>query len=160
VRKKLLIRILIAIVLLQVLTGPAEAQQQTTLASLIPAADVIVAGQISDTDYSQTPSDGPMTAHARVLSAVKGGLKKGQSFRFTETAWVGPNYQTGEIRILFMESAGPNSWRVLSNLYAKADFFIARDALPHLNVNSLKSALERLSPPASKKVLITRDMLK
>jgi len=151
-----LIRILIAIVLLQVLTGPAEA----TLASLIPAAVVIVAAQISDTDYSQTPSDGPMTAHARVLSAVKGGLKKGQSFRFTETAWVGPNYQTGEIRILFMESAGLNSWRVLSNLYAKADFFIARDALPHLNVNSLKSALERLSSPASEKVLITRDMLK
>ena len=151
-----MIRILIAIVLLQVLTGPAEA----TLASLIPAAVVIVAAQISDTDYSQTPSDGPMTAHARVLSAVKGGLKKGQSFRFTETAWVGPNYQTGEIRILFMESAGLNSWRVLSNLYAKADFFIARDALPHLNVNSLKSVLETLVAPASKKVLITRDMLK
>jgi hypothetical protein len=142
-----------------VLAGPASAQQET-FASLIPAADVIIVAEISGTDYSRTPSDGPMTARAKVLNAVKGGLKKGESFEFTETAWVGPNYQTGEVRILFMESVGQNSWRILSNLYAKMDFFISRDAIPNLNVNSLKSALENLSPSASGSVLMTKDMLK
>jgi hypothetical protein len=145
--------------LFQFLIRPVSAQEQATLASLIPVADVIVVAEISSTDYRRTPSDGPMTARAKVLRVVKGGLKKDQSFKFTETAWVGPNYQTGEVRILFMESAGLNSWRVLPNLYAKADFFIARDAIPRLNVNSLKSVLERLAP-ASKNIFITRDMLK
>ena len=131
-----------------------------SLASLIPAADVIVVAQISGTDYSRTPSDGPMTAHAKVLSSLKGGLRKDQSFEFTETAWVGPNYKTGEVRILFMESAPPNSWRILSNLYAKTDFFVERNAIPRLNLNSLKAILERRTAPASGSILITRDMVK
>jgi hypothetical protein len=155
-----LMKVLITILFLLILSGSGNAQQQATLASLIPAADAVVVAQISDTDYSRTPSDGPMTAQAKVLRAAKGRLKNDQSFKFTETAWVGPNYQTGEVRILFLESTGLNSWRILSNLYAKADFFIERDAIPHLNVNSLKSVLERLSFPASRKVLITRDMLR
>ena len=146
--------------LLLVFTGHGRAQQQAVLAELIAAADVIVVAQISDTDYSRTPSDGPMTARAKVMNAIKGRLKKDQSFRFIETAWVGPSYRTGELRILFMEPAGPNSWGILSNLYAKADFFIERDAIPDLNVNSLKSVLERLPAPAAKRTLITRDMLK
>ena len=155
-----MIKVLIVIALLQISARPANAQQQGTLASLIPAADAIVVAQVLDTDYSRTPSDGPMVAHAKVLSTVKGRLKKDQSFEFTETAWVGPNYQTGEIRILFMESSGRSTWRVLSNLYAKVDFFIARETIPNLNVNSLKAALERLPPNVSKSILITADMLK
>ena len=148
-----------AMVSLQVLAGPVHAQERATLASLVPTAEVIVVAQISDTDYSRTPADGPMTAHAKVLSVVKGRLRRDQSFTFTETAWVGPGYKTGEVRILFIESAAPNSWRILSNLYAKGDFFIDRDAIPHLNVNSLKSFLQTLPAPAPRIVLITRDML-
>jgi hypothetical protein len=136
------------------------AQQKANLASLIQAADVIVVAQISGTDYSQTPSDGPMTAHAKVLSALKGGLQKDQTFGFAETAWVGPNYQTGEVRILFLQSAGPNSFRILPNLYARTDFFVAQDALRYLNLNSLRSVLEKMPAPTAKSVLITRDMLK
>ena len=155
-----MINLLIAIALLQTSAGPASVQEKRTFASLIPSADAIVVVLVSATDYSRTPSDGPMKAHAKVLSTVKGELKKNQSFEFTETAWVGPNYQAGEVRILFMESTGRNTWRVLSNLDAKVDFFIAQEAIPHLNLNSLKSALERLSPGASKRVLITSEMLK
>jgi hypothetical protein len=155
-----LIKVLIVTALLQISARPANAQQQATLASLIAAADSIVVVQVSDTDYSRTPSDGPMVAHAKVLSSVKGRLRKDQSFEFTETAWVGPNYQAGEVRILFMESSGRSTWRVLPNLYAKLDFFIAREAIPNLNLNSLKAALETLTVPASRSILITEDMLK
>jgi len=135
------------------------AQYPPTPASLIPEADVIVVVEISNTNYSRTPSDGPMTARAKVLRSLKGGLRKDQSFGFTETAWVGPSYKTGDVRVLFMESAG-NEWRILGNLFAKTDFFVERDAIPLLNLNSLKTALERLPVPSPKRVLITRDLLK
>jgi hypothetical protein len=154
-----MIRTLATMMLLHSLAVPA-AQQQATLASLMSAAEVVVVAQISSTDYSRSPADGPMTAQAKVLAAVKGRLRRDQSFTFTETAWVGPSYRSGEIRVLFLESAGPNSWRVCSNLYAKSDFFVERDALPHLNATSLRSALEKLSAPAKGTILITPDMLK
>lgn len=101
-----------------------------------------------------------MTAHATVLKTLKGQLKKDQIFAFSETAWVGPHYKANEVRILFLEPEAPNSWRILANLYAKADFFVERDAIAILTVNSLKAFLEKLSAPASKSVLITRDVLK
>jgi hypothetical protein len=135
------------------------AQYPPALASLIPEADVIVVVEISNTDYSRTPSDGPMTARAKVLSSLKGGMRKDQSFGFTETAWVGPSYKTGDVRVLFMESAG-NEMRIVGNLYAKTDFFVERDAIPLLNLNSLKSALERLPVPTPRRAVITRDLLK
>ena len=159
-QEKSLIRIVAAAALFLVFAHPAKAQQQVTLSSLVTAADAIVVAQIEGTDYSRTPSDGPMVARAKVLRVVKGRLRRDQSFEFTETAWVGPNYQKGEVRILFMESAGRSTWRVLSNLYAKINFFIAPEAIPDLNMNSLKTALERLSPSGSKNILITGDMLK
>ncbi|MBF8300779.1 MAG: hypothetical protein HW394_1149 [Acidobacteria bacterium] len=143
-----------------ILTGPGVAGQQANLASLIPAAEVIVAAEIADTDYSRTPSDGPMTARAKVLAVVRGRLRRDQSFGFTETAWVGPSYRQGEVRILFLESAGPDSWRILSNLYAKANFFVERDAIPLLNINSLRRALERFGAPASGNVVLTQELLK
>jgi hypothetical protein len=138
----------------------AGLQQRDTLASLIPSAQVIVVAEISSTDYSRTPSDGPMIAQALVLSAIKGGLKKGRSFTFTETAWVGPDYQKGEVRILFIEPAEPGSWRILSNLYAKTSFFIERVAIPLLDLSSLRAVLDGLPAPTPKSVRITRDMLK
>ena len=152
--------IIASIAVAQVLMGPGMAGQQANLASLIPAAEVIVVAEIADTNDSRTPSDGPLTARARVLAAVSGRLRRNQSFGFTETAWVGPSYRRGEVRILFLESAGPNAWRILSNLYAKANFFVERDAIPVLNLNSLRRALETLRAPASGNVVLTQDMLK
>ena len=157
--KRIPVRVLIAAVVGQALASYAG-PQQPGLADLIPAADVIVVAQISETDYSRTPADGPMTAQAAVLSVVKGRLRKGQSFRFSETAWVGPNYRAGEVRVLFLEAAGANSWRILSNLNAKPDFFIERDAIPLLNATTLKSFLERVRVPVPKSVLLTKAMLR
>jgi hypothetical protein len=153
-------RVLAAIVLLQSLAGPAMARPQTNLAGLIPASDVIVAAEIADTDYSRTPSDGPMTARARVLAVVKGRLRRAQVFTFSETAWVGPSYQKGEVRILFIESAGPNAWRILPNTHSRMNFFIERDAISLLNISSLRRALERSPAPSSRGVIITKGMLR
>jgi hypothetical protein len=152
--------IIVSMAVAHVLTGPVMAGQQANLASLIPAAEAIVVAEIADANDSRTPSDGPLTARARVLAPVSGRLRRNQSFGFTETAWVGPSYRRGEVRLLFLESAGPNSWRILSNLYAKANFFVERDAIPFVNVNSLRRALEALRAPASGNVVLTRDMLK
>ena len=134
--------------------------QQMRPSGLIAAADAIVVARVSDTDYTRTPADGPMTARAEVLAVVKGSLRKNQSFGFTETAWVGPEYRVGELRILFLESAGTNSWRVLSNLYAKSNFLIESEAIPLLNANSLKSVLEGLPVPPPKSIFITKAMLR
>ena len=156
--ERVLIVILALVVFLQA-ASPVSAQRPASLASLIPAADVIVVAEISSTDYSRTPADGPMTARAKVLSSLKGGLKRDQSFTFTETAWVGPNYKPGEVRLLFLESES-NSWRILSNLYAKGDFLIERDATARLNLISLQAVLEQIPAPATRPVLITGDMLR
>jgi hypothetical protein len=70
-----------------------------------------------------------------------------------------PSYKPGELRLLFLEPES-NNWRILSNLYAKADFLIERDAIESLNVESLQALLERIPAPTTRRVLITRDMLK
>ena len=136
-----------------------SAQRQATLASLIPAAEAIVVAEISSVDYSQSPADGPITAKARVLKPIKGTLGRDASFLFTETSWVGPSYKPGEVRLLFLERA-TNNWRILSNLYAKADFHVEREAIEGLNGGSLQAVLERLTAPTTSRVLITRDTLK
>jgi hypothetical protein len=74
---------------------------------LIAAAEAVGAVEILSTDYTATPSDGPMMAAARVLKVLKGSLIIGKKFSFWETAWVGPAYQKGEHRILFLEQAKP-----------------------------------------------------
>lgn len=140
-------------------TAVAE-QEKATFASLIPVAEAVVVVEILATDYSRTPADGPMVADAKVLKVMKGSLKKYQRFRFEETAWVGPNYQQGEHRVLFLERSRRNFWRVLSNLYAKSDFFIEKDALPELTLNSLRSALERVPASGARKIIINKDLLK
>jgi hypothetical protein len=101
-----------------------------------------------------------MTDEATSLGVLKGGLKKDQSFTFTETAWVGPKYQTGEVRVLFLERESENRWRILSNLYAKADFFVEQDAVPRLSLTSLRTVLERLQAPTVRSIFITQEMLK
>ena len=125
------------------------AQEQGPFAGLIAAAQAVVAVEILSADYRATPADGPMVAEAKVLKALKGSLARGQTFRFTETAWVGPTYQKGEYRILFLERdktrkvLRPNPWRILSHLYARNDFFVEKKALPALSLASLESFLKK-----------------
>jgi len=141
--------------------NPAAAQEQRAFEGLIAAAEAVVAVEILSTDYTATPSDGPMVAAARVLKVVKGRLTAGRKFNFTETAWVGPTYQKGEYRILFLEKTKPTEfprtteWRILSNLYARTDFFIEKDSVPALSTESLESFLKKLqeSKPRPKKIV-------
>jgi hypothetical protein len=125
-------------------------QQHLSFQSLIAQAEVIVAAEIISSDYSATAADGPMLATARVLKALKGPMLAEKEFSFRESAWVGPTYQKGEHRILFLEkskqsdSAKNVQWLILSNPYARTDFFIDTESLAALSLESLKSFLHEL----------------
>jgi hypothetical protein len=131
--------------------GVAQRPDSGTSEGLITAAEVIAAVEIVSTDYSFTASDGPMVAVARVLKVLKGPLTPGREVRFSETAWVGPTYQKGEYRILFLEKSAPAEfpraadWRIASRQDARTDFFIERDAVPDLSLQSLNTFLSRIA---------------
>jgi hypothetical protein len=141
----------------------AMAQERPGLdfTGLITAAEAVVAVEILSTDYTATPSDGPMVADAKVLKVLKGPFTTGKKFSFWETAWVGPAYQKGEYRILFLEQAKPTEsgkttrWWILSNLYARTDFFIEKGSVAALSAESLESFLKEIqeSKPRPKKIL-------
>ena len=128
---------------------------------LIAAAEAVVAVRIISTDYTAVPSNGPMVATAKVLRAVKGTLEAGRTFTFAETAWVGPTYQKEELRILFLEKAKPaeshqpGQWRVLSDLYTLTDFFIDKDSVSALTLDSLETFLRKMQQlkPKPKRVV-------
>lgn len=125
-------------------------QERRGFGDLIALADAVVAVEVLSTDYTATASDGPMLAAARVLKVVKGPFKNGKTFNFMETAWVGPAYQKGEYRILFLEKTKPTEfpktteWRILPNSYARTDFFINKDSVTALSTDSLRAFLKEL----------------
>jgi hypothetical protein len=129
----------------------AKAAQQRPFQGLMAAAEAIVAVEIVSTNYTLTPADGPMVAVARVLKALKGPLTPRREVRFSETAWAGPTYQKGEYRILFLEKSAPAEfpraadWRIVSRQDARTDFFIERDAVPELSLQSLNAFLSRFA---------------
>lgn len=134
----------------------AAEQEQRPFEGLIQAAEAVVAVEITSADYTATPADGPMVAAAKVLKVLKGPLSSRKQFRFTETAWVGPTYQKGEYRILFLQKAGPQEfpraaeWRVLSHLHARSDFFIEKDSVSDLSLESLEPFLKRIQDSKDK----------
>jgi hypothetical protein len=134
----------------------AVGQEQGPFQGLIGAAEVVVAVEILSTDYTATAADGPLVAVANVLKVLKGPFPTGKQFRFTETAWVGPTYQKGEARILFLEkntsaeSPRAAEWRILSHLYARTDFFIDEDSLADLSLESLESLLKNIQESNSR----------
>ena len=146
----------------------AVEQEQRPYEGLITTADAVVAVEILSTDYTATPADGPMVAETKPLKILKGPFTKGKLFRFTETAWVGPTYQKGEYRILFLEKAASretpreNQWRILSHLYARGDFFIEKDAIPNLSLESLESFLKKIQDSGNKpkKVVFDKGTMK
>lgn len=161
----------ILILLIMLLLGSrivAMQRQQRSFEGLITAADAVVAVEILSTDYSATPADGPMVAAANVLKSLKGAITLGKKFRFSETAWVGPAYQKGEYRILFLEKVAssefpaPSKWRILSRLDARTDFFFEKKSLSDLSLESLRSFLKKLhgSGDTPKKVLFGKGALK
>lgn len=141
-----------------------QEQPGSGFSGLITAAEAVVAVEILSTDYTATPSDGPMVAEAKVLKVVKGPLTTGKKFSFWETAWVGPAYQKGEYRILFLEQAKPDEsrkatrWWILSNLFARTNFFIERDSIAGLSAGSLEAFLKEIqeSTPRPNKVVFDK----
>src|SRR5262245_29752708 len=125
-------------------TSRAVAQDlgQAPAPGLLAAADAIVAVEIVSTDYTLTAADGPMVAAAKILKVLKGPLTPGREVRFLETAWVGPSYQKGEYRILFLvkvastEFPRATGWRIASRQDARTDFFIEKDAVSDLSMQS------------------------
>ncbi|MDP9177379.1 MAG: hypothetical protein M3O61_06845 [Gemmatimonadota bacterium] len=129
---------------------PALAQKPRPVESLIANADAIVVVEILSTDYTRTPADGPMVAVAKVLKVLKGPFIRGRRIRFAETAWVGPSYEKREYRVLFLEktdspeAAKASAWWILSHLSARRDYFIERDSIPDLSLESLRTLVEKI----------------
>jgi hypothetical protein len=146
----------------------ALGQERPPFKGLIAAAPAVVAVEILSTDYTATPADGPMVAAAKILKVLKGPLTSGKEFRFSETAWVGPTYQKGDYRILFLEKAAssefprPTDWRILSRLDARTDFFIEKDSLSDLSLESLEAFLKRIeeSKDTRKKTVFGKGTVK
>jgi hypothetical protein len=125
-------------------------QQQRSVEGLIATADAILVAEILSTDYTATPADGPMVAVAKVWKVLKGRFTSGKRFRFAETAWVGPTYQKGEYRVLFLEktksreAAKASPWWILSHLSARRDYFIDKDSIPNLSRESLGAFMKKI----------------
>jgi hypothetical protein len=154
--------ILIVVLALNAQPDAPEAQQPP-FQGLIAAAEAIVAVEIVSTDYTLTAADGPMIAVAKILKVLRGPLSPGSEVRFLETAWVGPSYQKGEYRILFLvkvastEFPRATGWRIASRQDARTDFFIERSALSELSLQSLDAFLKRMgSKDMGKKVVFAK----
>ncbi len=112
------------------------------LANLPAQADAIAVVEILSTDYTATAADGPLYVESRVLKAVRGALRTGQRFRFGASAWVGPSFQQGQRRVVFLESLparhayyGKARWASLDA--GKIDLSIAPEAVERCSVETL-----------------------
>ena len=128
----------------QVGTGPYE--------QLVEEADVIALGEILSTDETRMAADGPMFAQVRVRKVVKGTLPP--AIRFGASAWVGPTYQEGELRILFLQRIPPGhayyqdaGWSSVEA--GKLDLFFTEANLGGCSEDSLLSFLRSLQEVAS-----------
>lgn len=127
-----------------------------SLSGLVAEADAIAAVQIMRTDYTATAADGPMYAEARVLAVVKGSLARAGVLKFGETAWCGPDYREGDLRILFLrrvtsrEYFAAASWATDCRPGGSLAVSFAPDALPLLSPTSLRVFLEDMQALAQK----------
>ncbi len=131
-------------------------------------AEAVAAVEIVRTDYNATAADGPMYADARVLAVVKGSLPRGAPLRFGETAWCGPTYQVGDLRILFLQRVTSRayfsaaSWATACRPGDRLDVYFSPDALPLLSPAHLRVYLEDMqtlskTPPRLKVGTVTRS---
>jgi hypothetical protein len=126
-RQRIHIDLLLMTLVMLVSRTVAQGQGQSPPQGLLAAAEAVVAVEIVSTDYTATAADGPMVAAAKILKVL------------------------GEYRILFLEKAvssefpRPTDWRVASRQDARTDFFIERDALSDLSLQSLDLFLKRMT---------------
>lgn len=120
------------------------------LADLITDADAIMAVEILRTDYSATPSDGPMYGDARILKVLKGRLPDDTKLRFGESAWCGPTHKVGERKILFLNRVTGTDyyasarWAIPCRVSSRIDLFVPADAIQGLSLDSLKIFLKEI----------------
>jgi len=139
-----------AMVLLLVALNVASASCATRTESGVwwEQADLVAAVEILNVDYSATASDGPMVAEARLLKLVKGSSSR--TVRFHASAWLGPSYQKGERRILFLRRTAPGqayspntNWGSLET--GKLNLFVTEEAVQGLRYDSVIAFLTKLS---------------
>jgi hypothetical protein len=148
VRQRIHIDLLLMTLMMLVSRTVAQGQGQSPPQGLLASAEAVVAVEIVSADYRLTVNDGPMVAAAKVLKVLKGPLTPGRDVRFFETWWAGPTYQKGEYRILFLQKAAPAEipWRIASHPDARrTDFFIEREAVSDLSLQSLDAFLSRIA---------------
>ena len=125
-------------------TGPYE--------RLVGEADVIALGEILSADDTRMAADGPMYGEVRILKVVRGALSP--QIRFGASAWVGPTYKEGELRILFLQRILPGhayyqdaGWGSVEA--GKLDLFFAAETVDGCSEDSLLSFLKSLQEVAS-----------
>ena len=161
--------LLAAAVVLATVSPPAHAVAQPgDLTAMIAAADAIVAVEILDTDYTATASDGPMYAAAKILGVAKGKFTPGDTVKFGESAWCGPDYERKDRRILFL-SRPPSkeyfravSWVTACRPGDRLNVFFASEALSRLSLPALQTFLGevqavRRSPPRLQAAVVQRE---
>jgi hypothetical protein len=119
VRQRIHIDLLLMTLMMLVSRTVAQGQGQSPPQGLLAAAEAVVAVEIVSADYRLTVNDGPMVAAAKVLKVLKGPLTPGRA----------------EI-----------PWRIASHPDARrTDFFIEREAVSDLSLQSLDAFLSRIA---------------
>ena len=157
-----------AVVLATVSPHAHAVAQPGNLTAMLAAADAIVAVEILDTDYTATASDGPMYAAAKILGVAKGRFTPGDTVKFGESAWCGPDYERKDRRILFLTRAPSKeyfravSWATACRPGDRLNVFFASEALPRLSPASLRTFLGevqavRRTPPRLQGAVVQRE---
>ena len=119
---------------------------------LVEEADVIAFAEILSTDDTRMAADGPMYGEVRILRVVKGALSP--AIRFGASAWVGPTYKEGELRMLFLQRIRPGHGYYQDAGWAsveagRLDLFFTRGGMDGCSEDSLSSFLRGLEEVAS-----------
>ncbi len=157
-----------ALVLVAMPSGAAGAAIGLGFPVRLVDAEAVAAVEIVRADYKATAADGPMYAEARVLGVVKGSLPRNTPLKFGETAWCGPTYQVGDLRILFLLRVisrayfSAASWATVCRPGDRLDVYFSPDALPLLSPAHLRVYLEDMqtlskAPPRLKVTAAARS---
>ena len=91
------------------LEEPPSLKESLGLERLVDEADLIVLGKIVLTDQTAAAADGPVYAEIRLSRVIKGPKDLVGTIRFGASAWMGPTYQPGEQRIVFLKRVPKDS---------------------------------------------------
>lgn len=91
------------------LEEPPSLEESLGLERLVGEADLILMGRITLTDYSATAADGPMYGEIKLGRVIKGPKDLVGTIRFGASAWMGPSYKPGELRIVFLKRVPSDS---------------------------------------------------